>query len=146
MFVSYCQSGLTATDRPFFRRCRQGMGLALACYVALNWVVRFKHLSGVPGEVAAGLMGAVFFALLFLWGMIVARSGDAFRRTLLLRSLAWSAVGTMFLVLVWGFVETFAGPTAFHVPLIFVPAVLICLMAAIKVVIFRRHRVKHEQI
>jgi hypothetical protein len=81
--------------------------------------------------------------MLLLAALLVVRSGDEFRRVLLLRSLLWATVVTMGLTCVCGFIEAFSHGQV-RVPVLLVPAFLLTATAAAKLLIFRRHRVSDE--
>lgn len=141
MLTPACSQGFTENDRRFVQRCRRGMSAGLLAYFGLNGVFMHWHPEGWSGYLLAGCAGTCFFAALLLFACMVARMRDEFGRALLLQSLLAGLVGTMFVVFVWGFVELFARTPVAHVPLLFVPAMLVGFTAIAKLVVFRRHRV-----
>jgi cytochrome bd-type quinol oxidase subunit 2 len=130
-------------DREFIRKCRRWVGATLLVYLSLNMAMR-KDPPGLTGQVIAGLAGFSFFMLLLLTGLIIARSGDEFRRALLLRSFLWACVGTMLVASVWGFMELFAKDAAPHMPVLLIPALLVVLTAVAKLIAFRRPTAEPE--
>lgn len=144
MLVARCKQGYTLEDRRFITWCRRGIGAGFLVYASLNTVLTHWRPAGISGEIVAGSAGACFFFLLLCFAMMVTRARDEFGRALLLRSLLAGVTGTMFAVLVWGFVEAFSRTPVVHVPIVLVPAVLVLLTALAKLVVFRRYTSEPE--
>jgi hypothetical protein len=130
-------------DRLFARRCQKITSLCLIAYLVCAHFVpdmptsRFKL-------VLAGLAGAFFFTLLISSGLLVVSKKDEFQRILLTRSFLWATVITMGFATIWGFVDLFSPNSVPHIPLIFLPMILLCVTAGAKLLIFRQHRSPNE--
>jgi hypothetical protein len=126
-------------DRQFRRRCQIAISSSLVLYIVCSQLsLRYPH--GLLSLVLAGLAGASFFTELISVGLLVVRIRDEFQRILLTRSFLWATVITMGFATIWGFVELHSHGTLPHLPLVFVPIILICVTAAAKLLIFRQYR------
>jgi hypothetical protein len=134
-----CKAPKNPADREYRRRCQVIACFSLVFYIAFSQLsLRYPH--GVLSLVLAGLAGACFFTELVSLGFLTMRLRDEFQRILLTRSFVWATVITMALSTVWGFVELHSHGTVPHVPILALPAILIFITAAAKLLIFRRYR------
>jgi sterol desaturase/sphingolipid hydroxylase (fatty acid hydroxylase superfamily) len=138
-----CEPVKNPADRQFRRKCQVTAGAALLIYVACSQASQ-RMLDRRFSVVLAGIAGAAFFAELISVGLMVARLRDEFQRVLLMRSFLWATLGTMALTTVWGFMELHGRGQVPHLDVIWVPIILVCAIAAVKVFIFRQHRAVHE--
>jgi hypothetical protein len=138
-----CQVVQNPADRLFARRCQKITGLSLIGYLACA-----HFIPGMPTGrvklVLAGLAGAFFFTLLISSGLLVLSKKDEFQRILLTRSFLWATVITMGFAIIWGFVDLFSPNSVPHIPLIFLPMILISVTAGAKLLIFRQYRSPSE--
>ena len=130
-------------NRQYRRRCQIVISISLVCYIAFSQLSqRLGH--GTAGLVAAGLGGAAFFAELVALSFLVFRLRDEFQRILLTQSFLWATVITMGIAMIWGFIELHARDEFPHMPVLMIPAILIVLTTAAKLIIFRQHKSPQE--
>lgn len=133
----------TPADRLLNRRYQRVTAACFLLYLACSQIAQRFPLSPLRLTLA-GLSGCFFVAMVIGAGLRILRLRDEFQRILLTRSFVWATVITMAVATVWGFVETFSRGTVGHLPTILLPAILICAMAAAKVLIFRQYRPSGE--
>jgi len=132
------QPGIPA-DRRFIRRHQRIAALCLLVYLACAYFIMDRPVTPTR-IVLAGLSGAILFTMLVNAGLLLLHKFDEFQRALLTRSFLCATVITMGISLIWGFIETFSRGMVPTLPILSVPVILICLTAAAKLLIFRRHR------
>ena len=134
---------LHPADLQYRRRCQITASAALVLYIGFSQLsLRLGH--GPAGLAAAGVGGACFYAELIALGLLAARLRDEFQRILLTQSFLWATLITMGIATVWGFIELHARGNFPHMPVLVIPAILIVLTTAAKLIIFRRHKSPQE--
>lgn len=133
----------SAAARRFARRCRISISVSLVLFLGCSQLAS-RYPNGMLSPILAGLAGAFFFAELVSSGLLLLRMRDEFQRILLTRSFLWATVITMGFATVWGFVEVHGHGMVPEVPILSVPAVLIFVTAAAKLLIFRKYRSPSE--
>ena len=137
MLVGLRQScGYTVEDRVAVAGLRRTMSAVFLVFFGLNFLQNLHPHGALRIAVAAG-DGLCFAAIVGLGWAMAMRSGDEYRRKLMVRSLHWGVGITVTLACVAGYTELALGETR-HVPMLAVPVCLILTTVAAKLMLFRR--------
>ena len=133
-----CQAIRNSADLRFRRRCQVTASSCLVLFIVCSQF-SLRHPTGPFSLALAGLAGAFFFAEVVSVGFLIFRIRDEFQRILLTRSFVWATIITMAFTTIWGFIELHSHSLG-QLPILSIPALLVCITAAAKLLIFRQYR------